>query len=74
MNYTYLVSGLIMMSESTYVIFKVYKGSKSHFVYALMAFTFIDGSQNFAFFFIYFYLQPIQVDGQTIYALNMYAF
>ncbi len=52
MNYTKLTSGVIMMSTSAFVIYKVYRGSKSQFAYALMGFSFLDGSQNFAYFFI----------------------
>ncbi len=52
MNYTNLATGVFMMSASAYVIYKVYKGSKSQFAYVLMAFTFVDGAQNFASFFI----------------------
>jgi hypothetical protein len=48
MSYTLLASGVLMMSASAYVIYKVYKGSKSQFAYVLMAFTFLDGAQNFA--------------------------
>ncbi len=44
MNYTCLASGVFMMSASAFVIFKVYKGSKSQFAYVLMAFTFLDGA------------------------------
>jgi hypothetical protein len=51
-NYTYLASGIFMISASAYVIYKVYKGSKSQFAYVLMAFTFLDGAQNFAQFLI----------------------
>ncbi len=59
MSYTCLASGVFMVSASAYVIYKVYKGSKSQFAYVIMAFTFLDGSQNFAFFFIYSYRHPI---------------
>ncbi len=48
MNYTFLASGVFMMSASVFVIYKIYKGSKSQFAYVLMAFTFLDGAQNFA--------------------------
>jgi hypothetical protein len=62
-NYTELASGVFMMSASAYVIFKVYRGSKSQFAYLLMAFTFLDGAQNFATFFISVFRHPILVDG-----------
>jgi hypothetical protein len=62
-NYTYLATGVFMMSASTYVIYKIYKGSKSQFAYVLMAFTFLDGALNFAFFFIYVYRHPVLVGG-----------
>ncbi len=63
MNYTHLASGVLTMSASAYVIYKVYKGSKSKFAYVLMAFTFLDGAQNFALFFIYVYMHPVLVGG-----------
>ncbi len=62
-NYTYLLSGVFMMSASAYVICKVYKGSKSQFAYVLMAFTFLDGAQNFASFFILVYRHPVLFGG-----------
>ena len=62
-SYTCLATGVFMMSASTYVIYKVYKGSKSQFAYVLMAFTFLDGAQNFATFFIEVYVHPILVGG-----------
>ena len=74
MNYTYLGSGVFVMSVSAYVNYKVYKGSKSQFAYVLMAFTFLDGAQNFASFFIYVYMHPILVGGQTFYGVNIYAY
>ncbi len=73
LNYTCLATGVFMMSASTYVIYKVYKGSKSQFAYVLMAFTFLDGAQNFATCFIYVYRHPIHVVDQTFYCANMYA-
>ena len=63
MNYTYLATGVFMMSASAYVIYKVYKGSKSQFAYVLMAFTFLDGAQLFASFFVYVCKNPILVGG-----------
>ena len=60
-DYIELASGVFMMSASAYVIYKVYKGSKSQFAYVLMAFTFLDGAQNFAFFFIFVYRHPVLV-------------
>jgi hypothetical protein len=62
-NYTELASGVILMSASAYVIYKVYKGSKSQFSYVLMSFTFLDGAQYFAYFFISFFRNPILVGG-----------
>jgi hypothetical protein len=53
-----------MMSASACVIYKIYKGSKSHFAYALMAFTFLDGAQNVAYFFTCLYVHPINVGHQ----------
>jgi hypothetical protein len=38
-----------------------------------MAFTFTDGVQNLAFFFISLYMHPIQFDGETLLAVNIYA-
>jgi hypothetical protein len=52
-----------MISASAYVIYKVYKGSKSQFAYVLMAFTFLDVAQNFAIFFIDVNRHPILVGG-----------
>ena len=49
---TYLACGVIMMSASAIVINRVKNGSKSQFAYVLMIFTFLDGAQNFAGFFI----------------------
>ncbi len=63
-----------MMSASAYVIYKVYKGSKSKFAYILMAFTFLDGAQNFVTFFVFEIRHPINVGDQTIYFVNMFAF
>ena len=63
-----------MMSASAYVIYKVYKGSKSQFAYVLMAFTFLDGAQNFAYFFISVYRNPVDVGEQTFHGVNIYAF
>jgi hypothetical protein len=74
MNYTCLASGVFMMSASAFVIYKVYKGSKSQFAYVLMAFTLLDGVQYFAIFFICFYRHPIYVGGQTLYGVNNYAY
>ncbi len=59
MGYTWLASGMIMMSSSAFVIFKIYKGSKSQFALILMAFTFIDGVQNLTSFFIDLYRHPV---------------
>ncbi len=73
MNYTELASGVLMMSASTYVIYKVYKGSKSQFAYVLMAFTFLDGAENFASFFISKYRHPILVGDLTFHCINIYA-
>ncbi len=61
MNYTYLGSGVFVMSVSACVNYKVYKGSKSQFAYFLMAFTFLDGAQNFATFVISVYRHPILI-------------
>ncbi len=73
MNYTCLASGVFMMSASAYVIYQVYKGSKSQFAYVLMAFTFLDGAQNFAFFFISVYRHPVYVGDQVLHGVNIYA-
>lgn len=43
-TYTVLVAGLIIMSTSIYVIYKIYKASKNTFAYVLMAFSFLDGA------------------------------
>ncbi len=73
-SYTCLASGLIMMSTSAFVIYKVYKGSKSRFAYTFMAFSFLDGAQNFAFFFIYVFRHPVSVNNKTLHAENFYAY
>ncbi len=73
MNYTYLSSGVLNMSASAYVIYKVYKGSKSQFAYVLMAFTFVDGAQDFATFFIFAYRHPILVGDKVYHTANFYA-
>jgi hypothetical protein len=54
-----------MMCASAYVFYRIFKGSKSTFAYVLMAFTFLDGAQNFAFFFIALFRHPVYVSGQT---------
>jgi hypothetical protein len=54
------------MPAAVAVCYKVYKGSKSHFAYILMLFTFIDGAQYFGWFFIIFYPEPIIVEGRTV--------
>jgi hypothetical protein len=73
-NYTELASGVFMMSASAYVIYKVNKGSKSKFAYVLMAFTFLDGAQNFAYFFISLFRHPVLVGGYVLHGVNIYAF
>jgi hypothetical protein len=74
LNYTCLSSGVFMMSASAYVIYKVYNGSKSQFAYVIMAFTFLDGAQYFAYFFISVNRHPIYVGEQTFYGVNIYAY
>jgi hypothetical protein len=61
LSYTSLASGVFMMTASAYVIYKVYKGSKSQFAYVLMAFTFLDGAVNFVTFFVYVYRHLVHV-------------
>jgi hypothetical protein len=73
MSYTCLASGVIMMSASTFVMYRVYKGSKSVFAYSLMAFTFLDGAQFFACYFISLNAHPIYADGQTFQVVNFHA-
>ncbi len=73
MSYTCLASGVFMVSSSAFVIYQVHRGSKSQFAYVLMAFTFLDGAQNFAQFFVYVYLHPINVGEKTYYSENIYA-
>ncbi len=73
LSYTHLSCGVIMMSASISVIYRVYKNSKSQFAYVLMAFTFIDGAQNFASFLIHLFNQTVHADNQAFYALNFYA-
>ncbi len=38
-----------------------------------MAFTFLNGAQNFAYFFINLYRHPVYVGSQTFYFANIYA-
>ncbi len=38
-----------------------------------MVFTFFDGAQNIASFFIQVYVHPVIVDGQTLPGVNIYA-
>ncbi len=73
MNYTYLTSGVIMISVSPFVIYKVYRGSKSNFAYILMAFTLLSGAQNFSSFFISKFRHPVYVDDQKYNIANFYA-
>ncbi len=73
LNYTNLTSGLFLISASAYVIYKVYKGSKSQFAYVILTFTFLDGALNFAEFFISLNMHPIHVGDQTLYVANIYA-
>ncbi len=72
-TYTCLLSAVIMISTSIYVIYKIHKGSKSTFAYLLMAFTLLDGAQNFTLFFFSAHRRSIYLDGQTHYFINMYA-
>ena len=74
MTTTYFATGVILISASWYMFFKIYKGSKSKFAFTLMTFTMIDGIVNFAFFFISIYRHPIIVDNQTLPYENFYAF
>ncbi len=66
-NYTCLVSGVVLLSASTFVIYRVSKGSKSTFAYVLMAFTFMDGMQSIAFVVINLCSHPITINGKTNY-------
>jgi hypothetical protein len=68
--YTNIAAGVILLIAAPYVIRMIWKGSKSLFAYALMAFTLIDGAQFFAFFCIQTIRHPIIVGDQTIYAVN----
>lgn len=72
---TLLASGVLMLCASSYVIYRIYKGSKSNFAYVLMAFTFLDGVVCLATFFIFvnFSKRSIQVDGYTFETINFYA-
>ncbi len=51
---------MVIISDSSFVFCKVYKGLKSTFAYALIAFTFLDCFQFFASSFIIVY-----IDGQS---------
>ncbi len=63
-----------MISASVFVIYKVYKGSKSKFAYALIAFTFLDGAIKLSFFLILVNVHPVFVDGQPNYFANFYVY
>ena len=69
-TYTNIAAGVILMIAAPYVLKKVWEGSKSTFAYALMAFTFLDGAQFFAFFFIQTFRHSIIVADKRIYAVN----
>lgn len=72
-TYTSLASGLIMMSCSLYLYYKIYTGSKSTFAFVLMGFTFLDGAQNFAIFFVTAFMHPIYVNGHPYFSASQYA-
>jgi hypothetical protein len=55
------------------VVFKINQGSKSHFAFLLMAFTFFDGSYQFSMFFINGFRHSYVVAGKTHHSVNMYA-
>ncbi len=42
-TFSELTAGVILMLAATYLIYKIYKGSKSIFAYMLIFFTFLDG-------------------------------
>lgn len=65
LTYTELAVGLIVMIASSYVLYKIYKGSKSSFAYALMGFALLDGAANFSDYFIFAFRHQIIVDGKT---------
>jgi hypothetical protein len=46
-SYTYLTSAAILLPLSTASLFKIFKGSKSHFAYLLLSFTFADALVDF---------------------------
>jgi hypothetical protein len=62
------------MISSSYVLYKIWKGSKSAFAYVLMAFTLLDGAQFFFTYFIFAYSQSLQIGDQKVQALNPYAY
>jgi hypothetical protein len=47
------------MIAGSYVIKKIWEGSKSAFAYTLMGFTILDGAQYFADFFILNFRHPV---------------
>jgi hypothetical protein len=65
LTYTELAVGLIVMIASSYVIYKIYQGSKSTFAYALMGFALLEGGVNFSDYFIFIFRQQIIADGKT---------
>jgi hypothetical protein len=71
-TYTYLVTGVILISASSYLFYKIYRGSKSRFAYILITFTMLDGVVDFSTFFINVYTHPIFIGGQVYHAVNPY--
>jgi hypothetical protein len=67
---TNLAAGIILIFTASYIINKIRKASKSPFAYTLAAFTFLDGAQFLAFFFIQTIRHPIYYSGQVNYAVN----
>jgi hypothetical protein len=72
-SYTYLASAIILLPLSIISLLKIYKGSKSHFAYILLAFTFADALIDFANYLTDLDCLGIQItdsNGQTYLWLN----
>ena len=74
LSYSNLVSSVIIVIGSTFMLNKVNKGSKSKFAYWLIAFSLADGLVNLAFFLLDAFPITCLIDDETHYFLNFYAF
>ena len=70
--YSCLTAFAIMLPASIATYARMYQGSKSHFGYILMMFTFIDSLAYLSLFFINLYPSEIIVDNVAIQTFNVY--